>query len=86
MAKMENLSLVEEYIFGFLRQSFRTSKSGLKTEFLVLLEKLKSQQMNALETRAFNYLDIISWLESKIHDLPDQDVIRRKYLEKLNRA
>ncbi len=86
MAKMENLSLVEEYIFGFLRQSFRTSKSGLKTEFLVLLEKLKSQQMNALETRAFNYLDIISWLESKIHDLPVQDVIRRKYLEKLNRV
>jgi hypothetical protein len=83
MAKMENLSLVEEYIFEFLRQSLRSTPSGLKKQFRLLLEKLKGQEMNALETRAFSYLDIISWLESKINNVPVQDVIRAKYLQKI---
>ena len=37
-----------------------------------------------LEARAFGYLDIISWLESKISGVPVQDVIRRKYEERMN--
>lgn len=86
MAKMENLSLVEEYIFEFLRQSLRSSKGNLKKEFRALLEKLKGQEMNALETRAFSYLDIISWLESKINNVPVQTVIRQKYLQKMQTA
>ena len=32
--------------------------------------------------RPFLYLDIISWLESKIEQVPVQDVIRRKFLER----
>ena len=81
MAKMENLSLVEEDIFEFLRQSLRVLPAGLKKQFRALLEKLKRQEMNALETRAFSYLDIISWLESKINNVPVQEVIRAEVLE-----
>ena len=33
------------------------------------------------ERRAFLYLDIISWLESKIENKPVGEVIRQKYLE-----
>jgi hypothetical protein len=29
------------------------------------------------------YLDIISWLESKLRNLPVQDIIREKYLAKM---
>jgi hypothetical protein len=78
MAKMQNLSAVEEYIFGFLRGSFRISSSQLKDAFENLLEKLKQYEKNPLETRAFSYLDIISWLESKISNLPVQEVIRKE--------
>jgi hypothetical protein len=80
MAKMENLSLVEEEIFKFLRKSFKLSPDLLKPEFGKLLEKLKTYEKNRFETRAFVYLDIISWLESKIQHVPVQDVIREKYL------
>jgi len=80
MAKMENLSLVEEEIFRFLRKSFDLSPDKLKPEFGKLLEKLKTYEKNRFETRAFVYLDIISWLESKIKNVPVQDVIREKYL------
>ena len=80
MAKMQNLSKVEEEVFAFLRRSFRVGAHALKPEFEKLLEKLKKYERNPLETRAFSYLDIISWLESKVNNVNVQDVIREKYL------
>ena len=82
MAKMENLSLVEEEMFKFLRKSFHLSPQELKPEFEKLLEKLKQFEKNRFETRAFVYLDIISWLESKVQDKPVYEIIREKYLER----
>jgi hypothetical protein len=80
MAKMENLSVVEEEMFKFLRQSFKLSAKSIKPELEKLLLKLKQHEDNRLETRAFLYLDVISWLESKISNVPVQDVIRGKFL------
>jgi hypothetical protein len=82
MAKMENLSLVEEEIFRFLRKSFQLGPPELKPGFSKLLERLKTYEKNRFETRAFVYLDIISWLESKIRDVPVQEIIREKFLER----
>jgi hypothetical protein len=79
MAKMENLSKVEEEMFTFLRRSFRLGAHALKPEFSSLLNKLKKYEGNPLETRAFAYLDVISWLESKINHVNVQDVIREKF-------
>ena len=80
MAKMGNLSLVEEEIFHFLRKSFKLSPKQLKPEFENLLAKLKTYEKNRFETRVFAYLDIISWLESKIRNVPVQDIIREKFI------
>lgn len=85
MAKMENLGLVEEEIFRFLRRSFKLSPRQLKPEFQKLLDKLKKLERNQFETRAFVYLDIISWLESKISEVPVQEVIRKKFVERSER-
>jgi hypothetical protein len=82
MAKMENLSRVEEEIFRFLRKSFQMSPKKLQPEFSKLLETLKTYEKNRFETRAFLYLDIISWLESKIREVPVQKIIREKFLER----
>ncbi len=82
MAKMENLSVVEEEIFKFIRSTFHLSYRKLKPEFEQLLEKLKSYENNRYETRAFAYLDIISWLESKVRNEPVQKIIREKFLLK----
>ena len=81
MAKMENLSLVEEEMFKFLRKSFKLSPKQLKPEFEKLLQKLKQFEKNRFETRAFVYLDIISWLESKVYAKPVYEIIREKYLK-----
>lgn len=80
MAKMENLSRVEEAMFAFLRRSFSVGATALKPEFEKLLSELKQYEGNPLESRAFVYLDVISWLESKISGVNVQDVIRQKFL------
>jgi hypothetical protein len=80
MAKMQNLSVVEEAIFRFLRQAFHLSARQLKPAFEALLNQLKSLQKNPFEMRAFAYLDIVSWLESKVHNVPIQTILKNKYL------
>ena len=82
MAKMENLSVVEEEMFRFLRKAFSLTPAKLKPEFQKLLDKLKQYEHSRSETRAFAYLDVISWLESKIEAVPVQEIRRRKFLEK----
>ncbi|HEX6332921.1 MAG TPA: hypothetical protein VFZ78_01775 [Flavisolibacter sp.] len=80
MARMENLTVIEEEMFTFLRNNFHISPRRLKPEFEKLLHKMKQYEKSRFETRAFAYLDIISWLESKVHARPLQEIIRHKYL------
>ncbi len=80
MARMESLTKVEVEMFTFLRRSFHVGAHALKPEFEKLLTKLKKYEGNSLESRAFVYLDVISWLESKISGVNVQDVIREKFL------
>ncbi len=82
MAKLQNLSVVEEEIFKFIRTSFHISVKDIKPELEKLLLKLNTHQNNRFETRAFIYLDIISWLESKIENIPVQDILKRKFARK----
>jgi hypothetical protein len=80
MAKMENMSMVEEEIFNFLRKSFHVEPKDIKPALQQLLLKLKAQEQNRFETRAFVYLDVISWIESKLNDVPVENIIREKFL------
>jgi len=79
MAKMKNLTVVEEAIFRFLRDTFNISPRKLKPEFEKLLEKIKYLEKNRFETRAFAYLDIISWVEGKVFEKPMAAIIYAKY-------
>jgi hypothetical protein len=78
MAKMNSLSPVEEEMFRFLRNSLALSAGSEKAAFAHLLEKIKAFENDPRETRTFAYLDVISWLESKVEGVPVQEVIRRK--------
>ncbi len=82
MGNMKNLSAVEEEMFRFLRQSFKLSPTQFKPAFEKLLQRIKQFEGNRFETRAFVYLDVISWLESKIENIRVQDIIHEKYKRK----
>jgi hypothetical protein len=75
MSKLKNLTTVENEIFSFIRSSFSFSKKEIKSGFELLFEKLKKLEGNPTESRSFMYLDILSWLESKIKGVPVQAVI-----------
>jgi hypothetical protein len=81
MAKMKNLTVVEEEMFTFLRHSFDVSPAKLKPELQIFLSKVKHLEKNRFETRAFAYMDIISWIESKVYDKPMSEIIYNKYLK-----
>lgn len=79
MSKMQNLTVVEKEIFKFLRSSFKVSPRLLKPEFENFLNNIKHLERNRYETRAFAYLDVISWAESKIYGKSMSQVMQEKY-------
>lgn len=79
MAKMENLTVVEEEMFKFLRKSFHVPRHKLKAEFEKFLQNIKQLERNRFQTRSFAYLDIISWVESKVFEKPMSTIIKEKY-------
>jgi hypothetical protein len=85
MSKMENLTVVEEEMFKFLRQSLQFSRHRVRQELAQFLQKIKHLEKNRFETRAFAYLDIISWVESKVYNKPMSDIIYDKYLNSRKR-
>ena len=77
---MENLTVVEEEMFKFLRNSFHVSRNKLREELEKFLDKTKALEKNRFETRSFAYLDVISWVESKVSQKTMSQVIREKFL------
>lgn len=79
MAKMQNLTVVEEEMFKFLRNSFHISRNKMQPEFKKFLDKIKQFEKSRFETRSFAYLDIISWVESKVYGKTMSEIIKEKY-------
>ena len=85
MSRMENLTVVEEEMFKFLRDNVYESAVKLKPGLKKLFLKIKQFEKNRYETRVFSYLDIISWVEGKVYDKPMGRVIHEKYLQSRHR-
>jgi len=85
MAKMENLTTVEEEMFKFLRHSFAMPRSKVRAELEGFLKKIKKLEKNRFQTRSFAYLDIISWVESKVYQKPLSLVIAEKHQARKSR-
>lgn len=79
MAKMENLGVVEEEIFRFLRKAFKlNSAAKVRQAFQLLHDKLVQMEQNPFERRSFIYLDVTAWLESKISGTTVEAVMQQK--------
>jgi hypothetical protein len=82
LIKMNDLHEVQKEMIKFIKGLQDIYPHELKQAFKDLLEKLKQYEDHPYERRAFLYLDIISWLESKIENKPVGEIIRNKYLQK----
>jgi len=83
MSKLKNLTTVENEIFSFIRSSFSLSKKEIKAGFQQLFDQLKQLEGNPTDSRSFMYLDILSWLESKIKGVPVQEVIAAHFRNRI---
>lgn len=84
LSKIEDLQAVQKEIFKFLRKIPVIREEALPKEFALLRKKLLPYQNDPYEKRPFLYLDIISWLESKIQGRSVQDIVREKFLQPRN--
>lgn len=86
LLKMNELNEVQTEIINFMKALPDVFPHDVKSAFKEILENLKKYEDDPYERRAFLYLDIISWLESKINNIPVDQVIRNKFLEKNEKA
>ena len=78
LLKMDDLHEVQKAMIKFLRTLGDIYPHQLKREFKKLYTHLKSLENHPYEKRAFLYLDILSWLESKIENRSVEEIIREK--------
>ncbi len=74
----EELQQVQKEIVSFLRALSYISPDKLAEAFSKLKSKLELLEEDRLERRAFLYLDIISWLDSKLLGVSMEEAIRRR--------
>nr|WP_321232091.1 hypothetical protein [uncultured Psychroserpens sp.] len=80
LIKMNELHEVQKEMIKFIKGLQDIYPHELKNAFKKLHATLKQYEDHPFERRAFLYLDIISWLESKITNTPVDKIIRDKYL------
>ncbi len=83
LTKKSDFHLYQQYILKFLRKLAKILPEELKQAFIDLKKDLLPLRNNAYEKRAFLYFDIISWLESKIENRSNQEIIREKAVKRI---
>lgn len=78
LVKMNDLHEVQKELIKFLRNLPNISPVDLQDQFRQLHQSLKKYEQHPYERRTFLYLDINSWLESKIENRPVADIISAK--------
>ncbi len=78
LLKMENLQAVQKEFIVSIKALSDVYPHEIKKEFKKIHTRLQKFENHPYEKRAFLYLDILSWLESKIENTPIGDIIRKK--------
>ncbi|WP_047550803.1 hypothetical protein [Psychroserpens sp. Hel_I_66] len=84
LIKMNDLHEVQKEMIKFIKGLQDIYPHELKNAFIKLHATLKTYEDHPFERRAFLYLDIISWLESKIENKPVGEIIKTKYLKSMS--
>lgn len=78
LIKMNDLHEVQHKMISFLKNLSTLYPQDIPKAFVKLHKELSEFENHPYEKRAFLYLDILSWLESKIQNVPVEEIIRNK--------
>jgi hypothetical protein len=81
LLKINDLYEVQKEMIKFIKGLQDIYPHDIKKAFIEFHKTLKTYENHPYERRAFLYLDIISWLESKIENKPVSLIIKEKYLQ-----
>lgn len=84
LSKIKHLQKALAAVLSFLRKLSKVNENNLKKEFIKLKITLEAIEGEEFERRPFLYLDIISWLESKIEGITLGEVLQRKIAARAN--
>jgi hypothetical protein len=84
LLKMENLQAVQKEFIDSIRALSDVYPHEIKREFKKIHARLQKFENHPYEKRAFLYLDILSWLESKIENTTIGEIIRKKTKKYIN--
>jgi len=78
LIKMNDLHEVQRKMISFLKNLSTIYPQDLHKAFIKLHKELSEFENHPYEKRAFLYLDILSWLDSKIQNVPVEIIIKQK--------
>ena len=78
LLRMQEMSKVHQEIFRFIRKTPSILPKDIRQEFIKLKQTLEPLGQDPVERRPFLYLDIISWLDSKIDNISMMEAIKRR--------
>lgn len=80
LVKMNDMQQVQKEMLSFLKKLNTFYAQDLRSELKILYNRIKPYENHPYERRTFYYLDIITWLESKITGRTISEIIRDKYI------
>ncbi len=78
LVKMNDLHEVQRKMILFLKNLNNIYPQDIKKAFIKLYNELRVYENHPFEKRAFLYLDVLSWLESKIENRSVESIIQEK--------
>lgn len=79
IVKMKDMTEMKAELLSFFKSFGNINAIDLKRELKVLHERLKPYETHPYERRTFYYIDLLSWLESKITDKSMGEIVRAKF-------
>ena len=79
IGKMNQQQAVQKEIINFLRITGKITPDQLRDEFIKLYDRLLPLNEDLYERRPFFYLDILSYLQSRIESRPVKEVVQDKF-------
>ncbi len=79
IVKMKDMTEMKDELLSFFKSFGNINALDLKRELKILHERLKPYENHPYERRTFYYIDLLSWLESKITDKSMGEIVRAKF-------
>ncbi|GHU95030.1 hypothetical protein FACS1894156_4020 [Bacteroidia bacterium] len=84
LIKMNDLNVIQKEILHFLNKTDTFFRDDLVDILQGMLARIQAYESHPYEKRPLLYLDIISWIESKVQNISVQEVVQKKFQKLLS--